>query len=118
MESVITFEARAGYLYVEGQGASDVKTIRQALSTIKAQADECGLSRILINARQVNRPMVGLDRFWMGEYIAELFGPRYRIAVLYVKEFINKFAENVAVNRGADLLVTHDDAEALEWLMK
>ncbi len=118
MESAITFEVRAGYLYAEGQGPGDQGTMREALRTIKARADEAGLTRILINARRVERPRQGIDYFLLGEFFAELFGARYRIAALYPREFINKFAENTAVNRGANLFVTDEEAQAVEWLMK
>ncbi len=118
METVITFEVRPGYLYVEGQGPGELSSTREALQTIKARADEEGLTRILINARRVQPLRKGIDYYVLGTYFAEMFGVHYRIAALYPKELINKFAENTAVNRGANLFVTHDDEEALDWLMK
>jgi hypothetical protein len=40
-----------------------------------------------------------------------------RVAVLDLRERITKFGENVAVNRGAVLRVTHVPEEAEEWVM-
>jgi hypothetical protein len=47
-----------------------------------------------------------------------VIGPKIKIALVAPKEFINKFGENVAVNRGGKLFVTHSFEEAEDWLMK
>ena len=38
-------------------------------------------------------------------------------SVLYPAELIDKFQENVAVNRGANIIVLSDVSEAINWLM-
>ncbi len=116
MDAELAFEERSHYLFVRGRGPSDIETIRTVLRLIRDRARLAGLTHILIDAREVEAPRSGLHRFQMGEMIAELFGARYRLAVLSPARVINKFAENTAVNRGANILVTDDEQEALGWL--
>ena len=117
MRDQLAFEVRPEYLHVEVRAATDVESIEQGLRDVKAQADQSGRTRILIDARATAGPRFGLDRFILGKYVAELFGPHYRIAILYAEQIIDKFGENTAVNRGANVLVTSDDAAALAWLV-
>ena len=114
----LTFDVRPDYLHAEARGSSDVESIEQGLRDVKARAEQSGRTRILIDARATVGPRFGLDRFVLGKYAAELFGPRYRIAILYAEQVIDKFGENTAVNRGANMLVTSDEARALEWLLE
>ena len=58
------------------------------------------------------------DRFKLGEKIAHLFRLPYKILVIEKEIHINKFAENVAVNRGSKLLVLSDKKKGLDWLLK
>lgn len=118
MDVELTFETRMYYLYVKGRGPSDLDSTRRALTLIEEQARQARLTRILIDARDVEPPRRELDRFFLGEYVAELFGARYRIAVVYQADRINKFAENTAVNRGANLLVAAEEDSAMKWLMQ
>ncbi len=118
MDVELAFEEREHYLFVGGQGPSDMDTMRRVLALIRDRAQLAGLTRILIDAHRVEPPRSGLHRFQMGELIAELFGARYRLAVLSPARVINKFAENTAVNRGAIILVTDDENEALGWLLR
>jgi hypothetical protein len=57
------------------------------------------------------------DRYVAGLEIARTMPGWPRVAVLARPENINKFGENVAVNWGADLLVTHDRDEAVSFLL-
>ncbi len=118
MDVELTFEERSGYLLVKGRGPSDLESTRKALMLIEEKTRQAGLTHILIDAREVQAPRRELDRFFMGEFVAELFGARYRLAILYLADRINKFAENTAVNRGANMLVTAEEDDAVEWLLR
>ncbi len=118
MDVELTFQVHGDYLLVKGRGPSDLESTRKALVLIEEKARQTGLTHILIDARDVEAPRRELDRFFMGELVAELFGPRFRIAVVYQADRINKFAENTAVNRGANMLVAAEEDRAVQWLMQ
>ncbi len=40
------------------------------------------------------------------------------MALVTKQEYINKFFENVVVNRGGQLLVSSSEQEALDWLLQ
>src|SRR5690242_2744227 len=56
-----------------------------------------------------------LERHRAGLIVAELWGSRKASAVVQ-RQFINKHAENVANNRGGNVMITHDYNEACKWL--
>ncbi len=58
-----------------------------------------------------------MDRFYMGEYIASALRG-IKIAIVYRKVYANKFFEDAAVNRGANVRVFPDKQTALQWLLE
>ncbi len=118
MEVDMAFEERGSYLFVRAQGPSDLESVRKGLIMIRDKALEAGLRRVLVDARGVDAPAREFDRYLVGEAAAEVLRARFKVAFLYKAEKINKFAENTAVNRGANILVCADEAEALDWLLR
>ena len=115
--SQVTFEARERYLLVRVSGPFDVSAAREVMVTIKQQAQAGGFTHILVDALGITAPARDLDRFLVGEALAQLLPHPFKVAVLYKAEWINKFAENTAVNRGAAVLVCSQEAKALQWLL-
>jgi hypothetical protein len=87
------------------------------LRSIREEAANSGNTRVLVDGRDLPAPAAEMDRFNIGAAIAELFGHRIKVAILFPRALINKFAENVAVNRGATVLVVSDEEAALQWLV-
>jgi hypothetical protein len=74
-------------------------------------------TKILVDLSRLDGDLDVMERYVLGtEIAANLMGRR--IAVVSEKHKINKVSENTAVNRGANMLVTHDEAEAVEWLLR
>ena len=67
---------------------------------------------------QLSIPRAELDRFFAGQHIAEVWRPPLKVAAVMLPEGITRFAENTAVNRGANFIVMADAAEAVEWLLE
>lgn len=89
------------------------------LSLVDTLADECrqrGCQQVLIDGMAVQGNMPDFARYQVGERIAAVLGG-VRVTLLVPQTTINKFAENVAVNRGARFFVTADRAAALGWLL-
>ena len=107
-----------GCLIVNVSGAWDADAARKRLEAVRKQADERGLTRILLDTRGLLPPASETTRFMTGEHIARIFRPPLRVAALARPEMINRFVENTAWNRGAIFAVFSDEAEALEWLRR
>ena len=118
MKSEYKIEKKANYLYFTLTGEYDKNDF---LLYPKLVADACAKEKIynvLFNGLKLlgtNAPP--MDRFFVGETVARLLGPPIRLAVLWPSEHITKFAENVATNRGSQILVVNDFETAREWLL-
>ena len=95
----------------------DGRSSKKALRQVHEEAIENGLTHILIDCIKISPPDTEMTRYFTGEAIASVFGHRLKVAAVLPIELINKFAENVATNRGARFLVTHDYESALDWLL-
>jgi hypothetical protein len=118
MSIEISFAMKEGYLLVSARGQFERVAARAALTEVRAHAIKAGAMRILIDAQGLSAPATEFDRHLVGLAISELFPREYRVAALYKDEWINKFAENTAVNRGAHFLVTSKADEAIRWLLE
>jgi len=58
-----------------------------------------------------------MEKYYIGSLGAEMYRGRIKVAMLRKQEYINKFTENVAVNRGGQLYIVSDEKEALRWLL-
>lgn len=72
-------------------------------------------SLVIIDFRGVEGTFDNFARFRVGELAAEKLR-HCRILSLARPKQINKLAENTAVNRGAQVMTTSDEAEGLAWL--
>jgi hypothetical protein len=89
------------------------------MEAVRDRATEIGVTRVLIDCRELAVPRDTLTRFSMGEYIAEFWRPPVKVAALAGEAMVNdKFAEIVAVNRGAWFAVFLDEESAMQWLMQ
>src|SRR5204863_8801150 len=95
----ITFERCPGYLRATSEGTFPTEC-RESFHRIRDEATRSENTLVLMDCFGVSEPLSEMDRFEAGVALAEIFGYRLKVAVLYQPAHINKFAENVAVNRG------------------
>jgi len=87
------------------------------------QAEPAGMTAVLVDIRQISgRAPTMSERYEQAVQIADLQTrrtPRIRLAVLGLEPMIHpqRFGEVVATNRGAQLRVFTERAEALAWLL-
>jgi len=107
-----------GYLIAEVEGEWDQKDAEREIITIRDEAIRRGQTRLLLDLRGLSPPRSGMTKFFTGEYIAKVLGYPFKLAALATRELYDGgFAENVAVNRGANLLTFFEREDALEWLL-
>src|SRR5215510_4469250 len=113
---MFTCENRGSYLYVRINGPFSLKVI---LSAIQQAVDVCGhenLSKSLFDLRAIQESISTMDRYDMGVEVAKAIGSKIQVAAIAQSHLINRMAENVAVNRGANLKAFSDIEKAKEWL--
>lgn len=101
------------------RGEASVEGYRQVTDRLrKEMAGAPNGARVYVDLLGVEGMLDEMDKFFLGEYVAEgLKGLKgLRIAVRMREGDITKFGENTVVNRGVDLLVSHDPDELAAWL--
>ena len=112
----MSFEDADGYLIVRIQGEWTSDTLGQAIQDTANLAKQRGLTRILADLHELAAPSTEFTRFQVGQQAVKYFGFHLKVAVVYTEEFTNKFAENIAVNRGVNLRIFFNLDEAVSWL--
>jgi hypothetical protein len=83
---------------------------------IREVAETEDAEKMLIDFSKINfSDLTILERHRVGLKVAETWGSRKAAAVVQQK-YINKHAENVANNRGGNVLATDDYEKACQWL--
>ena len=109
--------AEPDFLRVTASGDYSLENMFDFIDRVKAEADASQSKRALIDCRQIVGSMTDAERFFGGQRIAEVFGPRLRAAVVMPEGQLTKLGEMAAVNRGARFFGTTDETEAITWLM-
>lgn len=117
MKLQLSFEVFDEYLKIRLSGGNPYNEIGELLTTLKKLLEENNRKRILIDAVDITIPSE-IEKFSIGEMGVNVLGGGIKVAVFVNPEYINKFFENVAVNRGGQLYVAGTEQEALGWLLK
>lgn len=117
MKIKIAFEVFDEYLKISLSGGNPYKEIDEIITNIKRLIDENNRKKVLIEAIDIMIPSE-MEKFYIGEMGAGVFGGKIKMAMVTKQEYINKFFENVVVNRGGQLFVAGSEQEALRWLLQ
>lgn len=117
LKIIISFEVFDEYLKISLSGGNPYKEIDEILKTIKTLMDENNRKRVLIEAIDIIIPSE-MEKFYIGEAGVGVLGGKVKMALVTKQEYINKFFENVVVNRGGQLFVAGSEQEALHWLLQ
>src|SRR5690349_9405006 len=117
MKGQVTFERNTAYLRAICRGEFTPTTTLEALGSIHDEAVKSGHTRVLIDALDQPAPPPEMVRYQFGLAVADVFGHRFKVAMLYPEALINRFGENTAVNRGAFFRAFGDEQAALHWLV-
>jgi hypothetical protein len=113
----VTTAAEPEYLRVTTVGKYAFAELFDFLATVRAEARKADKDHVLIDSRRLEGNMTEAQRFQGGQKIAELFGARFKLALVMPASSITKLGELTANNRGARFLVTDSDVEAIDWLL-
>ena len=116
MKLDLSFEDTGDYLHIRVRGDWARQEIIAGIRNVAERAQNAGQTRVLLDIREFSAPNNELDRFMAGEAIAKFFPSSFKIVAVRSADLMDKFAENVAVNRGANFMVVSDFDEAVSWL--
>ncbi|HVN97184.1 MAG TPA: hypothetical protein VMT62_12215 [Syntrophorhabdaceae bacterium] len=115
----IEYLDRTGYLVVRDASSSfTVKNAQIVTEGMLLEARNKGHNRILLDLTRWSKPKNEMVRYTIGKYLSEVIRPPLKVAVLSSPDVLNRFAETVATNRGAQLRVFSDEKLAIKWLLK
>lgn len=106
------------HLKIEFVGGYDFLELMNHIEGIKNAAFAADRELVLVDARKVEGRMTESEKFFAGAKIAEVCGPKLKMAAIMKLGDVTKLGEMAAVNRGARLLITESEIEAVEWLFK
>jgi len=115
------FRLEDGVLYVSVSGEFPKERLHKGENLFKPLADACetyGCDKALIDARglQVNMGTLGLLQ--AGEDVAAMTRSGLHVAILSREDMIDRFFEDVALNRGGVVRVFTELESAREWLKR
>ena len=116
METKFSFEVFDKYVKItisEGDPYNDIAEIYASMKKVLAETMH---TRVLVDAFDMP-DLRDVEKLHIGELGADMFGDKYKFAMLRKPKHADKFMENVAVNRGGRLLIVSDEPEALKWLL-
>jgi hypothetical protein len=105
-----------GHVRFDVTGAWNLAEIFALIARVRQEADAAGLDAVLVDLSAVPGPIPQMERFFAGERVAAVLRHRIRLAVVARAEYIDKFGENTAVNRGARMAVMSSEEHARAWL--
>ena len=117
MDFDVVTAVESAYVRITASGRYSLENVFSFLEVVKKEAEKSARKLILIDSREIEGNMTEADRFFAGRRLAESFGSRLKTAVVMPAYKITKLGEAVAVSRGARVLVTDSEQEALTWLL-
>jgi hypothetical protein len=110
-------ERRPDHLYVHASGPFDLRQARAGLQAVIAACVDAGLTRILVDGREVTTTISIADRYDLATQLAGFGHGRVRMAiVMSAANLFTKTFEDTALNRGVPMRTTGSMNEALEFL--
>lgn len=116
MSIEIQKSVEVNYLRFSVTGEYSFDQLFPFIDRIKNEAAAAGQRSVLVDCSRLAGNMTEAERFEGGKRIAEVLGPRIRLAVVMPEGGVTKLGEIAARNRGAQLLVTESMGEAERWL--
>lgn len=114
----LAIEPNLEYLRIAVKGTYGFGRTRRLFRAIRELSDRHQMRRVLIDFTGVTRQPSDMDRFELGERLAQVFGSSaHTLAFIVRKEIVNRLAETVALNRGVEMRVFFTEEDALTWLL-
>jgi hypothetical protein len=114
----VMFRDEGTHLVAVCQGTWDPVAVTEAAKRILTHAKQLSHDRLLIDWMQISAPASEEFRRLAGEDVAFTFAAPMRVGILYRENLISGVAQKVATDYGANILITHDQAHLVSWLIQ
>ena len=118
MEENIKYIKHDKYLEVIFTGERSYKDLNDLMEKVHSKCEETKIYKVLVDIVNAKGNWKEFDLFWIAKRASQLFTGKYKILGIGQKGKIDKFAEDAAVNRGVNVLLTHDKEANLPWLLE
>jgi hypothetical protein len=105
-----------GHLSVKAAGRYSRAHLCGLFDQVKAESEKRNGEGVILDVTQVAGTTPIMDLFVLGEHCSKVWKPPFRIAIVPPEEWVYKFFENVARNRGAQIAIVPNQEAAREWL--
>ena len=117
MKSTYLFSKNDGYITLAMSGEYHKDDFMTYPDLILAKCEKEHIGKVLVDGSNLSGTNVPvMDRYFIAENLANLLRFKVKVAVVWPKEHITRFAENVAVNRGSSMIVVDSMEAAHKWL--
>jgi hypothetical protein len=128
MGMLVKTSAEPGFLRVNGAGDFSLAEAQRTFIEILEAVARSKTDKVLVDGRGITGDPQTMERFYYGEFAAEMLGKFTARGVSRSTRFAyvlheplrdpERFGENVAVNRGVDVRTFDNDHDALAWLLQ
>ncbi len=115
MENV-TYRVCKGYVLFKCNVEYEKELFKSYILFVKKVLDEKHMDTAILDIRQKKGIIPVFDKYELAELIANTCGSKYCLAVWEQKQYIDRFASDVAANRGANYFASHDIKEIKKWI--
>lgn len=105
------------YLLIKAAGQYSLVNLTDLLDRTAQEADKRNYGEVLLDLSAVAGPVPVLDMLVIGEHCARVWKRTRKLAIVSAKGGLDRFFEDVSINRGVILAVFPNQAAALAWLM-
>jgi hypothetical protein len=113
----ITHEDMPGYVTLHVTGSYNLHDMKILIYGVRNERRKAGATRLFVDLREMEGEVPNIDRFNLGQLIAELWSEPLKVAILNSGDRINSLFENTAVNRYATLKVGSGEKALRDWLL-
>ena len=118
LKCTYSIENKGTYLDFKVEGFYSFKDFIKFPKIILKHSQATGIYRTLFNGASLQDTDASIvDRFFLGEKIAEVLRYKVKLAIVWPTKDISQFMEVVAMNRAAYVRIVSSPQTALQWLM-
>ena len=104
------------HLAVKASGRYSFANLFELFARVKAESERHNRTGVILDVTRVAGTIPIMEMFLLGDHCSKIWGPPFRIAILPLEEWVYKFMENVARNRGVQVAVVTHPTAAMEWV--
>jgi hypothetical protein len=117
MGSQVEIYDAGSYLLMKAASQYSLVNLTDLLDRAAQEAEKRDYGEVLLDLSAVAGSVPVLDMLVIGEHCARVWTRTRKLAIVSAKGGLERFFEDVCVNRGVVLAVFPDQAAALAWLM-